>query len=88
VLAAGAVAAQAIVAAALTRGLPREDRVRLSLAQQNGITAVILAILLEARVPGAVGVVAPAIVFINLAHAAGNALADRWLPDKPASPST
>ena len=75
-LGAAAYGAQVVVAAALTRGLPRLDRLHLALSQQNGITAIILSLLLEPAYPGTVAVVMPAIVTANLMHAAANAVLD------------
>jgi hypothetical protein len=75
VLGSAAFGAQAVVAALLTRSLPG-DRLRLALSQQSGITAIILALLLEPVLPGAVGVVGPAILVVNVLHAVGNGLAD------------
>ncbi|RVX42987.1 sodium/hydrogen exchanger family protein [Nonomuraea polychroma] len=76
----GAVAfcAQVLAAAALTWGLPVIDRVRLALAQQNGVTAVILALVFERSLDGFVAVVAPAVVTVNLLHALANRAADTW----------
>jgi hypothetical protein len=68
--------AQIVAAAALTQGMPRADRVHLALAQQNGITAIILALRLEIQFTGAVAVIAPAIVVTNLSHAMANRLID------------
>ncbi|HEU5155472.1 MAG TPA: hypothetical protein VFU43_00615 [Streptosporangiaceae bacterium] len=67
---------QILVAALLTRGLPRVDRFHLALAQQNGITAIILALLLEPRFPGTVAVIAPAILVIGVLNIATNAAYD------------
>lgn len=65
------------VSTVLTRGLPRTDRIYLALGQQNGITAIILALSLEPDFPGAVGIVAPAIVVVNVANVVANAYWDR-----------
>ncbi|MGN9844672.1 hypothetical protein ACTMTI_41750 [Nonomuraea sp. H19] len=70
--------AQALAAVALTWGLPMIDRVRLALAQQNGVTAVILALVFEQSLHGFVAVVAPAVVVVNLLHALANRAADTW----------
>ena len=85
VLGVAAFGAQAVVAFALT--VPkrwRGDRVRLALGQQNGLTAIILALLLEPAFPGAIAVVAPAVVVVNLVHAVANGLYDRVAPPRPA----
>jgi hypothetical protein len=63
-----AFAAQIVVALILTRKLPRCDRGYLALSQQNGITAIILALLLERSFVGTAAVVAPAILVINTLH--------------------
>ncbi|MBM7813959.1 hypothetical protein [Saccharothrix algeriensis] len=81
VLGAAAFGSQAVVAWALT--LPRRwrgDRVRLCLGQQNGLTAIILALLLEPRFPGSIAVVAPAVVVVNLLNALANGAYDRLAP--------
>jgi hypothetical protein len=66
------------------RGYCWQDRGYLALGQQNGITAIILALLLEAEYSGTVATVAPAILLINLMHGVGNALWDRWGDAGPA----
>jgi hypothetical protein len=76
VLGAAAFLAQMLVAALLTRGFPRTDRIHLALAQQNGITAIILALLLEPRFRGTVAVIAPAILVIGVLNIASNAAFD------------
>jgi len=68
VLAAGATVAQIIVGFLLTNNLPRDERLYLAFAQQNGITAMILALFFEKDLAGTVGIVAPAIIFINLGY--------------------
>lgn len=60
--------AQVVVGFLLTVGHPGRDRVSLALSQQNGITAIVLALVLEPALPEAVGTVAPAIVTVNLLH--------------------
>jgi hypothetical protein len=69
--------AQAVAAALLTRRLPATDRTHLALAQQNGITAIILGLRLEVPFPGAIGVIAPAILVTNITHYLANRVADR-----------
>lgn len=64
----GAILAQIIVGFLLTRDLPRNERLYLAFAQQNGITAMILALFFEKDLAGTVGIVAPAIIFINLGY--------------------
>jgi len=69
--------AQIIVGFLLTRGLPKKDRWHIAFAQQNGITAIILALLFEPIQPGTVAIVAPAIIVINALHWLCNKLIDR-----------
>jgi hypothetical protein len=66
---------QVVVSLLISRGLSRQDRVALSLGQQNGITAIILALLLQPQVPEAVGTIAPAILVVNVLHAVANGAA-------------
>ncbi|MBX6765777.1 MAG: hypothetical protein IRY90_01225, partial [Actinomadura rubrobrunea] len=66
-------AAQMLVSVPLTRGRPRDDRIQLALAQQNGITAIVLSLLLEPMFDGVVATVAPAILVINALHLGANA---------------
>jgi NhaP-type Na+/H+ or K+/H+ antiporter len=78
VLGGAAYLAQVVVALLLT--LPRRwrgDRVGLALAQQNGMTAVVLALLLEPTFAGTIAIVAPAIVVVNLLHAVCNGVWNR-----------
>jgi hypothetical protein len=74
ILGAAAYGAQIVVGAVLTRKLDRVDRISLALGQQNGVTAIILALSLEPMFPRAVGLVAPAIVTVNCLHFAANTL--------------
>jgi len=84
VLGVAAVLAQAVVSLWFSRKLPRRDRAYLAAAQQNGVTAVILAVLLERDFPGTVGLVAPAIITINLIHGLWNAYLDyRYAGSEP-----
>lgn len=91
VLGAAAYASQVVTAFLLTT--PRRwrgDRVRLALGQQNGLTAIILALLLEPDFPGAIAIIAPAIVVVNLLNAACNGLWDHFRPpewEKPSGPA-
>lgn len=77
VVAVGAVLAQGIAAFLLTTKLPTQDRLYLAFAQQNGITAIILALLFETERPGIVAIIAPAILGINLIHYVTNTLIER-----------
>jgi hypothetical protein len=69
--------AQVLVGAVVTLGFSRRDRVSLSLSQQNGITAIILALLLEPALPEAVAVIAPAILVVNVLHLVSNGVLGR-----------
>lgn len=78
VLGVAAFAAQAVVALLVmplfVRGLERYDRIALGLGQQNGITAVLIALALEPDFPGTVATVGPAVVVVNLLHGASQIL--------------
>ncbi len=76
-LGAVAFAAQACVSLPLTRTLQRSDRVQLALAQQNGVTAILLALLLQPMFPQATAIVGPAILTINALHQCSRAFCDR-----------
>jgi hypothetical protein len=80
-LGAAAYGAQIVVGSVLARKLDRVDRVSLALGQQNGVTAVILALSLQPVFPQAVAIVAPAIVTVNCLHFAANSLWGRLQPD-------
>ncbi|MEU3187743.1 hypothetical protein ABZ707_26615 [Streptomyces sp. NPDC006923] len=69
-------AAQMVVSAAVSWGFSRRDRVSLCLSQQNGITAIILALLLQPLLPDAVAVAAPAILVVNVLHLTSTSLLD------------
>jgi hypothetical protein len=76
ILGVAAFGAQVVVGTLVARNLPG-DRLRLALSQQNGITAVILALLLETVLPGTVAVVAPAILVVNTIYLICAAVMDR-----------
>lgn len=77
VLGASAYVAHALVSAVLTRRLDRPDRLLLALGQQNGVTAIVLALSLQPVFPKAPAIVAPAIVVVNFLHFGANWLLDR-----------
>ncbi len=79
VLGLAAYCAQICVGLLLTQKLPWLDRLHISLAQQNGITAIILALLFEPYYPGTIAIVAPAIIVINTCHALANTVLDAHL---------
>ncbi|MFF5308213.1 hypothetical protein [Streptomyces massasporeus] len=74
--------AQAVVAVLLmplfVRGLSGRDRVLLGIGQQNGLTAVLLALTLERDFPKTVGIVAPAVVTVNLLYYRAQTLFGCW----------
>jgi len=78
VLALAALLAQVTVGFLLTRGLSRVERFYLAFAQQNGITAMILALLFETKLSETVSIVAPAILFINLGYYLINQLLQKF----------
>jgi hypothetical protein len=71
--------AQIIIGLILGRALPYKDRLHIAFAQQNGITAIILALLFETYYPGTAAIVAPAIIAINILHAVANTILDMKL---------
>lgn len=86
-LGAAAFAAQMIVGWLIARKLDRYDRVSLALGQQNGVTAVVLALSLQPAFPRTVAIVAPAVVTVNVLHFVANELWGRRrqpLPDESA----
>ncbi|MEU4569349.1 hypothetical protein [Micromonospora sp. NPDC023956] len=84
VLGLAAVGAHVVVALVIGWRLPRSDRVDVLLGQQNGITAIILALVLERQFVGTVAAVAPAILTINVLHALGNGLRETYRRPVPA----
>lgn len=76
--------AQALVAPLLARRAESSDRIRLALAQQNGITAILLGLTLEPAFPGVLRTIAPAILVINVLHLGSTRLLDRRWPVIPA----
>jgi hypothetical protein len=69
--------AQIVVGCALTRRLSRSDRARVALGQQNGLTAMALALALQPQLPSAVHIIAVAVVTTSVLYLLGNALWDR-----------
>ncbi|MFI6370675.1 hypothetical protein [Streptomyces sp. NPDC050546] len=86
-LGASAFGAQAVVAVLLmplfVRGLSRRDRILLGIGQQNGLTAVLLALTLERDFPKTVGIVAPAVVTVNLLHYGAQIAFGCWSRRRP-----
>jgi len=71
-LGAAVFAVQVVTALAITRGLPRADRFDLALGQQNGLTAIVLGLALQPYIPQAVGIIAIAILTVNVIHICSN----------------
>ncbi|MFJ8112658.1 hypothetical protein [Streptomyces sp. NPDC096132] len=75
VLGSAAFVAQAVVALVVmplfVRGLERRDRIALGLGQQNGITAVLIALSLERDFPGTAATVGPAVITVTVLHGTG-----------------
>jgi NhaP-type Na+/H+ or K+/H+ antiporter len=67
---------QIIVGRVITRGLAPRDRRYLMLAQQNGITAIVLALVLEVNFPGTVGVIALAVLVVNVLNGVTNSCSE------------
>ncbi|WP_028777196.1 hypothetical protein [Shimazuella kribbensis] len=70
--------AQIVVGFLLTKNLPISDRIHLAFAQQNGVTAIILALTFEQIFAGIVAITAPAIFFINLFYVMSNKTMNRY----------
>ncbi|WP_128092176.1 hypothetical protein [Streptomyces resistomycificus] len=80
VLGMAAFVAQMIVGWIIARNLKPFDRISLALGQQNGVTAVVLALSLKPALPRTVALVAPAIVTINILHLLANEAWNRRQP--------
>ncbi|HEX6353065.1 hypothetical protein [Actinophytocola sp.] len=83
VLGIAAYVAQMLAGGLLSRGRGRFDRLYLALSQQNGLTAIVLALVLEPDFPGAVAVIAPAIVVTNVLYGVGSAVVTRLEKQAP-----
>ncbi|MET8685142.1 hypothetical protein ABZV77_13080 [Streptomyces sp. NPDC004732] len=86
-LGAAAFGAQMVVGWFIARNLDRSDRVSLALGQQNGVTAVVLALSLQPAFPRTVAIVAPAVVTVNVLHFLTNELWNRRQATRPAPPA-
>ncbi|MEU8238103.1 hypothetical protein AB0C07_07660 [Actinoplanes missouriensis] len=86
VLGAAAFGAQIVAGSLVAVRYSARDRRAVALGQQSGITAVLLALLLEEPFPGTVAVVAPAIVIVNVLHALANNVRLRAAPAAQSSP--
>jgi hypothetical protein len=71
--------AQIVAAHLLTRSVSRSDRWRLAFTQISGITAILLALVLEPVKPGAIAIVAPAILTVYALYFGVNRVAAPWL---------
>lgn len=73
------IAAQAVVALPLSRKLPWIERISIMLSQQNGMTAAVLGVTIDQYRPGALPVVAVAIIVINSLHLMTTTLFEGWV---------
>jgi NhaP-type Na+/H+ or K+/H+ antiporter len=78
VLGLAAFGAQVLVGLLVTVGMGSKDRTYIAFAQQNGITAIILVLLLEPEFRGSAAVVAPAILVINTLHGVFTGLCENY----------
>jgi hypothetical protein len=83
VLGAAAYGAQVLLAPVVARGHDKADRVNLALSQQNGITAITLALLVEPVFPGTVAIIAPAILTVNTLHATATVAWENFHAEHP-----
>jgi len=81
-----AVLAHVVTALLLTRGLPPQDRAYLALGQQNGITAITLALLLEPYFPDTVAIVAVAVLVVNVLYVINNLSFERIVRRRSRAP--
>jgi hypothetical protein len=65
---------QVLTGTIVGHGMPRNDRVHLALGQQNGLTAIVLALALQPYLPSAVGIIAIAILVVNVLHISSNGI--------------
>jgi hypothetical protein len=65
---------QILAGTALGRRLSRRDRMTLALGQQNGLTAIVLALALQPYLSAAVGIIAVAILVVYLLHISSNSV--------------
>jgi NhaP-type Na+/H+ or K+/H+ antiporter len=83
VLGVAAYGAQVLLAPLVARSHTLADRTYLALGQQNGITAITLALLVEPAYPGTVSIIAPAILTVNALHAACGAAWEAFHATRP-----
>jgi hypothetical protein len=69
--------AQGIVTVFVAPNLPKKDKIFLAFSQHNGITAIVLALIIAQWVPQVVGVICVAIIVINTLYYGVNYLLDR-----------
>lgn len=66
--------AQVLTGMIVGHGMPRNDRIYLALGQQNGLTAIALALALEPYLPSAIGIIAIAVLVVNVMHISSNGI--------------
>lgn len=77
---------QILAGSLISRDMPRRDRVHLALGQQNGLTAIVLALALQPYFPAAVGVISVAILVVNILHICSNSIAELVIHPVPPAP--
>jgi Sodium/hydrogen exchanger family len=70
---------QVLTGMTISHGMPRHDRLHLALGQQNGLTAIVLALALQPYLPSAVGIIAIAVLVVNILHITSNTILERKL---------
>jgi hypothetical protein len=85
ILAGAAVCSQIIVGYIMTKNFPIPDRWFISFSQQNGLTAIILSLLLLKYDPQFTSIVAPAILLINILHMFSNTIINNGIKMKKPS---
>lgn len=65
---------QVLTGTIVGHGMPRNDRIHLALGQQNGLTAIALALALQPYLSSAVGIVAIAVLTANVLHISTNGI--------------
>jgi len=78
ILASFAVLSQIVISIILVRKFTWKDKVYLALAQQNGITSIVLAVLIEKAFPGTISIIAPTLFFINILYYISGHIADKY----------
>jgi len=83
-LGATAFGVQILAGRVIGRRLSRQDQMHIALGQQNGITAIVLALALDPYFPQAVGIIAVAVLVVNVVNVVANGIWDRLTAVKAA----